>query len=47
MFRGHPEVVDADLADYFGSILLRGKQDEKSASIGMRQCRQMRDEERA
>ena len=20
MFRGHPEVVDADLADYFGSI---------------------------
>jgi hypothetical protein len=21
LFRGHPEVVDADLADYFGSIL--------------------------
>jgi RNA-directed DNA polymerase len=20
LFRGHPEVVDADLADYFGSI---------------------------
>jgi RNA-directed DNA polymerase len=20
VFRGHPEVVDADLADYFGSI---------------------------
>ncbi|QFI69580.1 hypothetical protein EKH55_4706 [Sinorhizobium alkalisoli] len=20
IFRGHPEVVDADLADYFGSI---------------------------
>ena len=28
LFRGHPDVVDADLADYFGSIphirLLRG-----------------------
>ena len=21
LFRGHPEVVDADLADYFGSIV--------------------------
>src|SRR5438552_18977352 len=27
--------------------VLRGKQDEKSASIGMRKCRRMRDEGRA
>jgi hypothetical protein len=23
MFRGHPDVVDADLSDYFGSIPLK------------------------
>jgi retron-type reverse transcriptase len=28
LFRGHPEVVDADLADYFGSILPRDNQGE-------------------
>src|SRR5437016_14245176 len=35
--------VDAAL----GTALLRGEQDEKSASIGMRKCGRMRDEGRA
>ena len=36
-----------DPSPALGQALLRGKQDEKSASIGMRKCRRMRDEGRA
>ena len=44
-----PEIIQHAIWLYlrFTLSLLRGKQDEKSASIGMRKCRRMRDEGRA
>jgi retron-type reverse transcriptase len=47
VFRGHPDVVDADLADYFGSIphtdlLSRQSRNQRGDSI-VRRCQSCRE----